>query len=65
MGYTSETKESLPMKILAMVSPESMVGVSGKMVSVATASFLHGMLKAGNLDLKCFLMGNLVGVTAQ
>ena len=30
------------------------------MVSVATGSFLHGMLKARNLDLKCFLMGNLV-----
>ena len=48
-----------------MVTPESMVGVSEKMVSVATASFLHGILKAGNLDLKCFLMGNQVGVTAH
>ena len=65
MEYTSETKESLPMRILAMVTAESMTGVSEKMVSVATASFLHGMLKAGNLDLKCFLMGNLVGVTAH
>ena len=35
------------------------------MVFVATASFLLGMLKAGNLDLKCFLMGNLVDVTAH
>ena len=65
MGYTSETKEPLPMRILAMVTAESMTGVSEKMVSVATASFLHGMLKAGNLDLKCLLMGNLVGVTAH
>ena len=50
-------------KIWAMVTPESMAGVSEKMVSVATASFLCGMLKAGNLDLKRFLMGNLVDVT--
>ena len=35
------------------------------MVSVATASFLCGMLKAGNLDLKCFVMENLVDVTAH
>ena len=28
-------------------------------------SFLHGILKAGNLDLKCFLKGNLVDVTAH
>ena len=42
-----------------------MAGVSGKMVSVATASFLCGMLKAGNLDLKYFLMGYLVDVTVD
>ena len=54
MGYTT--------KLLAMVTPESMAGVSGKMVSVATASFPHGILKAGNLDLKCYLVGNLVDV---
>ena len=52
-------------KLWAMVTPESMVGVSEKMVPVATASFLHGILKAGNHDLKCFLMGNLVDVTAH
>ena len=39
MGYTSETRESLPRKLWAMVTPESMAGVSEKMVSVATASF--------------------------
>ena len=65
MGYTSETSESLLTKLLAMVTPESMAGVSEKMMSVATASFLHGISKAGNLDLKCFLMGNLVDVTAH
>ena len=48
-----------------MVTPESMTGVSEKMVSVATASFLHGVLTAGNLDLTFFLMGNLVDVTAH
>ena len=52
-------------KIWAMVTPESMAGVSEKIVSVATASFLCGILKAGNLDLKCFLIGNLVDVTAH
>ena len=57
MGYTSETRESLLRKFWAMVTPESMAGVSEKMVSVATASFLHRMLKAGNLDLRCFLVG--------
>ena len=51
--------------IWAMVTPESMAGVSEKMVFVATASFLCGILKAGNLDLKCFLMENLVDVTAH
>ena len=48
-----------------MVTPESMAGVSEEMVSAAIASFLSGMLKAGNLDMKCFLMGNLVGITAH
>ena len=42
-----------------------MGGVSEGMVSMATASFLHGTLNAGNLDLKCFVMGNLVDVTAH
>ena len=36
MGYTSETRESLPTIIWAMVMPESMAGVSEKMVSIAT-----------------------------
>ena len=44
--------------------PESMAMVSESMISVATDSFLLGMLNSGNLDLKCFLMGNLVDVTA-
>ena len=65
MGYTSETRQSSLTRIWAMVTPESMAGVSEKMVSVATASFLCGMLKAGNLDLKCFLMGNSLDVTAH
>ena len=51
MEYTSETKELLPTNICAMVTPESIAGVSEKRVSV-TASFLCGMLKAGNQDLK-------------
>ena len=52
MQYTSETRESLPTKIWALVTPESMAGVSEKMLSVATTSFLCGMLNAGNLELK-------------
>ena len=52
-------------KIWAMLTPESMAGLSEEMVSIAAASFLCGMLRAGNLDLKCFLTGNLVGVTAH
>ena len=48
MGYTSYTRESLPTMIWAMMTPESMAGVSEKMASVATALFLHGMLKGGN-----------------
>ena len=48
-----------------MVTPESMAGVSEKMLSVATASSLRGMLKARNLDLKCFLIVNLVDGTAH
>ena len=46
-----------------MGTTDSMAGVSEKMLSVATDSFLHGMLKAGNLDLKGFLMWNLVDIT--
>ena len=44
-----------------------MGGVSEKMVAVATALLLCGILKPGNLDLKCFLMvtGYLVDVTAD
>ena len=53
------------MKIWALVTPESTAGVSEKMVSVTTALFLLGMLKAGNLHLSCFHMGNLVDVTAH
>ena len=48
-----------------MVTPESMVGVSEKMVSVATSSDRLGILNAGNLDLKCFLIGYLVEATAH
>ena len=40
-----------------MVTPESMAGVSEKMVSVATASFLYEMLKAGNLALNVLSWG--------
>ena len=65
MGYRPETRDSLPTKIWAMATPESTAGVSEKMVSVSTSSFFHGMLKAGSLDLKCFLLGNLVVVTAH
>ena len=48
-----------------MVTPELTAGVSKKIVSVATASFQCGMLEAGNHDLKCFHMWNLVDVTAH
>ena len=48
-----------------MVTPESIAGVSENMVSVAMASFLLGMLNAGNLDLKCYLIWNRVSVTAH
>ena len=48
-----------------MVTPESMAGVSEKVVSVAISSDCLGMLKAGNLDLKCFLIGYLVEATAH
>ena len=48
-----------------MVTPESIAGVSEKIVFVATASFLHRILEAGNLDLKCFIIWNLVDVTAH
>ena len=64
-GVNIRDQESLPTIILAMVTAESMAGLLEKMVSVATASFLHGILKAGNLDLKHFLMQNLVEVTAH
>ena len=47
-----------------MVTPESMAGVSEKILSVATSSDLLSMLKAGNLDLKCFLIGYPVEATA-
>ena len=53
------------MKIWAIVTPELTAEVSEKTVLVAPAPFLLGMLNAGNWDLKCFLMGNLVGVTAH
>ena len=59
------TRVHLPTKVWAMVTPESMAGVSEKMVSVATSSDHLGMLKAGNLDLKCFLMVYLVEATAH
>ena len=39
--------------------------VTQKMVSAATASDHWGMLKAGSLDLKCFLIGNHVEVMAH
>ena len=55
----------MPSKIQAIVASESIAGVSENMASVATGSFLLGMLEVGSLDLKCFLMGNLVEVTAH
>ena len=65
MGYTSETNESFLTNPCAIITPESTAGVLEKMVSVATALFQCGMLKVGNCDLKCFLMGNLVDVTTH
>ena len=59
------TRVHLPTTVWAMVTPESMAGVSEEMVSVATSSDHLGMLKAGNLDLKCFLMVYLVEATAH
>ena len=47
------------------MTPETMAGVSETMVSVATSSDHLGMLKAGILDLKCFLIGYLVEATAH
>ena len=41
MGYTTETRESLPRNILAMVTPDSMACLSQKRVSVGTVSFLQ------------------------
>ena len=64
-GQTSVTRVLFATQIWAMVTPESIAGVSEKMVSVATSSDLLGMLKAGNLDLKCFLIGYLVEATAH
>ena len=55
-GVDIRDKESLQMKFWAIVTPESMAGVSDQMLSIATASFFLGMLKAGSLDLNCFLM---------
>ena len=59
------TRVLLPTTIWAMVTPESIAGVSEKMLSVAASSDCLGMLKAGNLDLKCFLIGYLVEATAH
>ena len=42
-GYTSVTRVHLRTQIWAMVTPESMAGVSEKMVSVATGSNFLGM----------------------
>ena len=64
-GYTSMTRVHLPTTPWSMVTPESMAGVSEKMVSVATSSDHLEMLKAGNLDLKCFFIGCLVEATAH
>ena len=64
-GYTSVTRVHFPTELWAMVTPESMAGVSEKMVAVATSSDLLGMLKARNLDVKCFLIGYLVEATAH
>ena len=64
-GHTSVTRVLFPTKIWAMVTPESMAGVPENMVSVATSSDHLGMLKAENLDLKCFLIGYLVEATAH
>ena len=55
------TSVLFPTKLWAMVTPESMADVSEKMVSVAALE----LLKAGNLDLKCFLIGYLVEATAH
>ena len=64
-GNSSETRVILPTNIWAMVTPVSTAGVSEKMVSVATSSDLLGMMKAGNLDLKCLHMGYLMEATAH
>ena len=45
MPQASQTRVSRPQKNWAMVEPSSTAGVSGKMVSVATASLRLGMLK--------------------
>ena len=48
-----------------MVTPESTAEVSEKMVSVVTSSDLLGMMKAGNLDLKCLCLWYLVEAAAH
>ena len=58
-------KESLPAKTCSMETQESTAGVSEKIVSVDTASFLLGIFKVGNLNLECFLTVDLVDVTAH
>ena len=55
MPYASQTEVCLPQKNWVIVAPSAVAGVSGKTVSVATASFYLGMLKTGFLALKCFL----------
>ena len=55
----SETKDSFPTKSCACLTPLSTAGVSEYTVSVATASCLLGILRAGFLDLRCFLMGKV------
>ena len=51
-GVDIRDERVFAMKIWVIVTPESMVGVSEKIISGATASFLLGMLDAGNQDLK-------------
>ena len=64
-GYTSVTRVLFPTELWAIVTQESMAGVSEKMLSVETSSDHLWMLKAGNLDLKCFLIGYLAEATAR
>ena len=46
----------------ACLTPLSTAGVSENTVSVATGSCLLGMLSAGFLDLRSFLIGNVLGM---